>query len=145
VSGSQSETCDGYSGKGFETILERFALFTKLYNEKDWSELYEESGLNQDYFENNKWKDPYGKWMELIRKYDKQASKKLDNPIDILVATDCLSEGQNLQDCDMIINYDIHWNPVRLIQRMGVLTVWGRQTRPSEELTSGRQRITKII
>ena len=42
-----------------------------------------------------------------------------DNQIDILIATDVLSEGQNLQDADMVINYDIHWNPVRIIQRMG--------------------------
>lgn len=44
-----------------------------------------------------------------------------DNPanIDILIATDCISEGQNLQDCDYLINYDIHWNPVRIIQRFG--------------------------
>jgi len=44
-----------------------------------------------------------------------------DNPaeIDILIATDCISEGQNLQDCDYCINYDIHWNPVRIIQRFG--------------------------
>lgn len=44
-----------------------------------------------------------------------------DNPaeIDILIATDCISEGQNLQDCDYVINYDIHWNPVRIIQRFG--------------------------
>ena len=39
--------------------------------------------------------------------------------IDILIATDCLSEGQNLQDCDLVVNYDIHWNPVRLMQRFG--------------------------
>jgi superfamily II DNA/RNA helicase len=39
--------------------------------------------------------------------------------IDILIATDCISEGQNLQDCDMLVNYDIHWNPVRIIQRFG--------------------------
>ena len=39
--------------------------------------------------------------------------------IDILIATDCISEGQNLQDCDYVINYDIHWNPVRLVQRFG--------------------------
>lgn len=39
--------------------------------------------------------------------------------IDILIGTDCISEGQNLQDCDMVVNYDIHWNPVRIIQRFG--------------------------
>ncbi len=49
-------------------------------------------------------------------------SKRLEdtqNEIDVLIATDCISEGQNLQDCDMVINYDIHWNPVRIIQRFG--------------------------
>lgn len=39
--------------------------------------------------------------------------------IDILIATDCISEGQNLQDCDYLVNYDIHWNPMRIIQRFG--------------------------
>ncbi|MBU1059066.1 MAG: DEAD/DEAH box helicase family protein [Proteobacteria bacterium] len=43
----------------------------------------------------------------------------LTDEIDILIATDCISEGQNLQDCDYLINYDIHWNPVRIIQRFG--------------------------
>lgn len=42
-----------------------------------------------------------------------------DADIDILIATDCISEGQNLQDCDYLVNYDIHWNPVRIIQRFG--------------------------
>lgn len=42
-----------------------------------------------------------------------------DTNIDILIATDCISEGQNLQDCDYLVNYDIHWNPVRIIQRFG--------------------------
>lgn len=41
------------------------------------------------------------------------------NDLDILIATDCISEGQNLQDCDYLVNYDIHWNPVRIIQRFG--------------------------
>ena len=45
--------------------------------------------------------------------------KKSPGDIDILIATDCISEGQNLQDCDYLINYDIHWNPVRIIQRFG--------------------------
>lgn len=51
----------------------------------------------------------------------KERSKvnNIKKEIDILVATDCISEGQNLQDCDYLINYDIHWNPVRIIQRFG--------------------------
>lgn len=47
--------------------------------------------------------------------------------IDILIATDCISEGQNLQDCDYLINYDIHWNPVRIIQRFGRIDRIGSQ------------------
>ena len=43
----------------------------------------------------------------------------VNEEIDVLIATDCISEGQNLQDCDYLINYDIHWNPVRIIQRFG--------------------------
>ncbi|MBF0611170.1 MAG: helicase [Magnetococcales bacterium] len=42
-----------------------------------------------------------------------------DGELDLLIATDCISEGQNLQDCDCLVNYDIHWNPVRIIQRFG--------------------------
>lgn len=49
----------------------------------------------------------------------KNMPKEEDGEIDILIATDCISEGQNLQDCDYLINYDIHWNPVRIIQRFG--------------------------
>ncbi|MDR3273684.1 MAG: DEAD/DEAH box helicase family protein, partial [Flavobacteriaceae bacterium] len=45
--------------------------------------------------------------------------EKSPGDIDILIATDCVSEGQNLQDCDYLVNYDIHWNPVRIIQRFG--------------------------
>lgn len=48
-----------------------------------------------------------------------QTIKKNNHEIDILISTDCISEGQNLQDCDYLINYDIHWNPVRIIQRFG--------------------------
>jgi hypothetical protein len=42
-----------------------------------------------------------------------------EGDLDVLIATDCISEGQNLQDCDWLVNYDIHWNPVRIIQRFG--------------------------
>ncbi|MCX6639690.1 MAG: helicase-related protein [bacterium] len=50
---------------------------------------------------------------------DKIKSMPQDEEITLLIATDCISEGQNLQDCDLVINYDIHWNPVRIIQRFG--------------------------
>ena len=49
--------------------------------------------------------------------------------IDVLIATDCISEGQNLQDCDTVLNYDIHWNPVRLIQRFGRIDRIGSRSR----------------
>ena len=55
---------------------------------------------------------PQSKERELLYPGDK-------TDIDILIATDCISEGQNLQDCDFCVNYDIHWNPVRIIQRFG--------------------------
>ena len=69
---------------------------------------------------------------------------KLQAPIDILIATDALSEGQNLQDCDLVINYDIHWNPVRVIQRMGRIdrlgspneVVFGVNFWPSDNINS---------
>ena len=48
-----------------------------------------------------------------------EESRSANEQIDILICTDCISEGQNLQDCDTVVNYDIHWNPVRLIQRFG--------------------------
>jgi ERCC4-related helicase len=50
---------------------------------------------------------------------NKMANMPQSGEIDILIATDCISEGQNLQDCDLLVNYDIHWNPVRIIQRFG--------------------------
>jgi len=54
----------------------------------------------------------------LSKKRDRFAPEETQQ-IDILFGTDCISEGQNLQDCDYLINYDIHWNPVRIIQRFG--------------------------
>lgn len=60
--------------------------------------------------------------LTLFSPVSKEKDKLLPNvkeEIDVLIATDCISEGQNLQDCDYLINYDIHWNPVRIIQRFG--------------------------
>lgn len=61
-------------------------------------------------------KEKYTDFIDFWKSY--QGEEK-QNYVDILIATDCISEGQNLQDCDTIINYDIHWNPVKLIQRNG--------------------------
>jgi len=55
----------------------------------------------------------------ISRRRAKMSSMPQEGQIDLLIATDCISEGQNLQDCDYLINYDIHWNPVRIIQRFG--------------------------
>jgi SNF2 family DNA or RNA helicase len=53
------------------------------------------------------------------RSKERPAEAAEDGDLDLLIATDCISEGQNIQDCDYLINYDIHWNPVRIIQRFG--------------------------
>ncbi len=90
--------------KNYESILQRFAPYTKLYKEKQFNNFNGSS---------------YGTWRKWIATNDADIQTLLDNPVDILIATDVLSEGQNLQDADMVVNYDIHWNPVRLIQRMG--------------------------
>ena len=54
-----------------------------------------------------------------ISKECEKVFPEASNKIDVIIATDCISEGQNLQDCDYLLNYDIHWNPVRIIQRFG--------------------------
>jgi hypothetical protein len=64
-------------------------------------------------------------FQELLTLFSPRSKQRADvlpgelNEIDLLIGTDCISEGQNLQDCDYVINYDIHWNPVRIIQRFG--------------------------
>jgi superfamily II DNA or RNA helicase len=113
ISGQGGQTDDGTTSKQFEPLLERFAPYTKLYNERDWRPFYEEAGLPANTKLN------YTAWEKLLRAHKHPCVKQLDQPLDLLIATDCLSEGQNLQDADCVINYDIHWNPVRLIQRMG--------------------------
>ncbi|MCI6494562.1 MAG: SNF2-related protein [Bacteroidales bacterium] len=122
ASGSTSYSTGGQTTDGYFSLLQRFAPYSKLYKELDWRDLYETAGLDRSiYFNDDKqqWQVPYDVWHSLILKYEPKYAKLLNDPIDILIATDCLSEGQNLQDADMQINYDIHWNPVRLIQRFG--------------------------
>lgn len=57
-----------------------------------------------------------------------RGESKDGSEIDLLIATDCISEGQNLQDCDTVLNYDIHWNPIRIIQRFGRIDRIGSQS-----------------
>ncbi|WP_100627094.1 SNF2-related protein [Algoriphagus formosus] len=109
VSGSGSQTSDSdEETKNFEPILERFAPYTKLFMEKEW-----------DFQTNKKGTEAYHEWISWVVQNHPKTYTKIQQPIDILIATDALSEGQNLQDADMVINYDIHWNPVRIIQRLG--------------------------
>lgn len=78
----------------------------------------------------NKVKADFNNILTLFSPRSKEKDKLLPNvaeEIDLLIATDCISEGQNLQDCDYLINYDIHWNPVRIIQRFGRVDRIGSQ------------------
>lgn len=78
----------------------------------------------------NKEKLDFNKVLTLFSPKSKDKDKlfpNIDGDIDVLIATDCISEGQNLQDCDYLINYDIHWNPVRIIQRFGRIYRIGSQ------------------
>ena len=112
INGNGAQT--DYDGEAhipnFEGVLERFAPFTKLFVERKWEDFECEAESPQE---------RYTLWKEWVVSVDKKVKQQLATPIDILIATDALSEGQNLQDADMVINYDIHWNPVRTIQRVG--------------------------
>ncbi|GAB4480712.1 MAG: DEAD/DEAH box helicase [Anaerolineales bacterium] len=74
---------------------------------------------NKSSFGKNDFNQILTNFSPVSKKRDKMRSMPQQGEIDLLIATDCISEGQNLQDCDYLINYDIHWNPVRVIQRFG--------------------------
>lgn len=123
-----------HESKQFEPLLERFAPFTKLFNEKSWS-------FDKKPFGDN-WKKAYSEWLSWVKTEHPLTHEKVMQPVDILIATDALSEGQNLQDADMVVNYDIHWNPVRVVQRMGRIdrigspneTIFGVNFWPSRDI-----------
>ena len=122
VSGQGCYTTGSHDTTRFNEILQSFAPYSKLYKEKDWSALYKKANLSKADFYNedkDRWEVPYEMWQDLMRDYNERDLRLINDEINILIATDCLSEGQNLQDADMQVNYDIHWNPVRLIQRFG--------------------------
>lgn len=75
--------------------------------------------LSQTSFGKNDYNNILINFSPISKNRSKMESAPQEGEIDILIATDCISEGQNLQDCDYLINYDIHWNPVRIIQRFG--------------------------
>ncbi|MEA5542978.1 helicase-related protein [Limnoraphis robusta Tam1] len=121
ASGTGSYSSDDSDRKqSMEAILERFAPYTKLFREKEWTFESDKQGL-----------EAFAEWKNWIKENHPETHQKLTKPIDILIATDALSEGQNLQDADMVINYDIHWNPVRIIQRMGRIDRLGS---PNEQI-----------
>lgn len=122
VSGQEIHSTGNHNTTNFNEVLQSFAPYSKLYKELDWSDLFEDAKLSrEEYYDDDKrrWNVPYDLWQQLIQERRPNFKRLLEDGIDILIATDCLSEGQNLQDADMQINYDIHWNPVRLIQRFG--------------------------
>nr|WP_286855932.1 helicase-related protein [Proteiniphilum sp. UBA4988] len=93
-------------------ILDEYGLFTALIKG---------SGTNKTNFPDIERKE-MNELLTHFSPYSKERDKTYPNvkrEIDLLIATDCISEGQNLQDCDYLVNYDIHWNPVRIIQRFG--------------------------
>ena len=70
-------------------------------------------------FDRNEFSHILTNFSPISKRRSQMQSMPQDEEIDLLIGTDCISEGQNLQDCDYLINYDIHWNPVRIIQRFG--------------------------
>lgn len=122
ASGQEILSTGNHSRKNFTQVLQSFAPYSKMYKELEWDAMYDEAKLDRAAYYNDekrRWEVSYELWQELLPKYRPQYAALFNDGIDILIATDCLSEGQNLQDADMQINYDIHWNPVRLIQRFG--------------------------
>ena len=87
-----------------------------------------------------------------VSKKRDETDPKAKEEIDLLICTDCISEGQNLQDCDYLVNYDIHWNPVRIIQRFGRIDRIGSTNQkiqlvnfyPNMELDSFIELIAKV-
>lgn len=121
-------TFKGVHEKKFQFTLCRFSPMSKLYREMDWVPLYKQyfkQGDDHYDYEKRKWNVSFAEWKKVIECFKnsnemaRKAQQALDEPVRILIATDCLSEGQNLQDAQTVVNYDIHWNPTRLIQRQG--------------------------
>lgn len=121
-------TFKGVHEKKFHSTLCRFSPMSKLYREMDWTPLYKQYFKQDDHhydYVKRKWNVTYAEWKKVVEHFKdknelaRRAQQALEEPIRILIATDCLSEGQNLQDAQTVVNYDIHWNPTRLIQRQG--------------------------
>jgi len=98
----------------YDTLLD----FVKKENKTNIA-LVSGSKENKTTFGKNRFDDILINFSPMSKERAKITDIDKSEEIDILIATDCISEGQNLQDCDYLINYDIHWNPVRVIQRFG--------------------------
>ena len=98
---------------------------TALYLYENLTDLARELGLNMAMVSGDETRTTTGRndFNAILTNFAPMARNRgksnAASDIDLLIATDCISEGQNLQDCDTVLNYDIHWNPVRLIQRFG--------------------------
>ena len=97
---------------------------TAEYLYDNLSELTSELNLNMALISGDMTRTTSGenKFNDILTNFAPRArgrSDEVSDTIDLIIATDCISEGQNLQDCDTVLNYDIHWNPVRIIQRFG--------------------------
>ena len=97
---------------------------TAIYLYEELSDLADELELNMAMVSGDETRTTYGQnnFNTILTNFAPRARGRDDSAgdgIDLLIATDCISEGQNLQDCDTVLNYDIHWNPVRIIQRFG--------------------------
>jgi superfamily II DNA or RNA helicase len=106
----------------YEHIADSLLNSHQLYTGKVTGSDAPKSTLKQSY--------DYQSLLTLFSPRSKEKAAILPNEpseIDVLIGTDCISEGQNLQDCDYLINYDIHWNPVRIIQRFGRIDRIGSQ------------------
>lgn len=106
-----SDTADYLYGELKEKIFEKYGLHTAVITGGKNPETTLD-GVAKDFNEILTYFSPKSKNRDAL-------DRKNIGDIDILIATDCISEGQNLQDCDYLVNYDIHWNPVRIIQRFG--------------------------
>ena len=112
-----------------------FTTFTDTakYLYEQLGELSRELGIKMAMVTGSERRTQIGKndFNEILANFAPVAASRggMDEEIDLLIATDCISEGQNLQDCDTVLNYDIHWNPVRLIQRFGRIDRIGSHSR----------------
>jgi hypothetical protein len=107
-------------------------------NISDWAkkelDLYSAIVTGSDANKSN-YKQVKNEYNEILTSFSPKAKNRerkygeMKGEIDILIATDCISEGQNLQDCDYVVNYDIHWNPVRIVQRFGRIDRLGSENK----------------